>query len=705
MPAELTGTVSFIRVFKHEWVTRKGWAGGQWEAGLTSCTWNYDWSSGGSTTQNIEYVPQKWSPSWPGWGLNNKENISHVLGFNEPDRPDQSNISMETALSLWPQFMNSGLRIGSPATSDAFNSWSLFQFIDRCDELNYRVDYVAVHAYWVKSPQQWYNDLKYIHERTGRPIWITEWNNGANWTGEWWPSDSLQALQKQLNDIKGILQVLDTAHFVERYSIYNWVEDKRAMVLGSSLTPAGEYYKANNSRIAFDRVNEVIPPNWNYAAPQLSYRYLSLSDKISLSWSDSNGGLSRGYKLERKVNDEAYRTLFETDDPSRKNYTDDLDSAASGRISYRVSLATVYGNYVSSGEVSYYQSHGDTVFQTGIFPIANRDWTLCLFSEEFQRKPLLITGIPTFNNITALTHRINNVSESSFRFRLDAWEYLNEPVLTKSENLAMMALVAGEYDFGGLQGLAGQVSGVAGEWVPVAFDPPFDSPPAVFCTQASNNTFFPTMPAMRNVTEGGFELSLRCEEAIPATSIIDETVHFLAVETGRGAMGDYRITVGRTGEGGTGISGDPVVLAYDSSYTSPALYASLLGSADAFASTLRYYTTGEHEYTLLKQRELSGKIQVIKEDELGWLVMDLSPGQPVFLEEPEALVKPNIYPNPAADYIHLDLRKLSVVGIYDFSGRKILEKKALHVLDVHQLPAGIYFLKAEGRSPVKFIKK
>ena len=22
----------------------------------------------------------------------------------------------------------------------------------------------------------------------GRPVWITEWNNGANWTNEYWPT-------------------------------------------------------------------------------------------------------------------------------------------------------------------------------------------------------------------------------------------------------------------------------------------------------------------------------------------------------------------------------------------------------------------------------------------------------------------------------------------------------------------------------------
>lgn len=130
--------------------------------------------------------------------------------------------------------------------------------------MNYRVDFVALHCYWGgKSPQNWYNDLKYIHERTGRPLWITEWNNGANWTTEWWPDASKAYTdanaRKQLNDLKGILQVLDTASFVERYFIYDWVQDCRAMVLNGQLTLAGAYYSANKSQIAYNGNREVVP--------------------------------------------------------------------------------------------------------------------------------------------------------------------------------------------------------------------------------------------------------------------------------------------------------------------------------------------------------------------------------------------------------------------------------------------------------------
>lgn len=149
--------------------------------------------------------------------IDKKQNVTHLLGFNEPDRPDQADMTFDQMIDIWPEMMKSGLRIGSPAWSNPWggNGGTLFDFIDKCDELNYRVDFVALHCYWGgKSPQNWYNDLKYIHEQTGRPLWITEWNNGANWTEEWWPDASRAYTeanaQKQLDDLKGILEVLDT---------------------------------------------------------------------------------------------------------------------------------------------------------------------------------------------------------------------------------------------------------------------------------------------------------------------------------------------------------------------------------------------------------------------------------------------------------------------------------------------------------------
>src|SRR5260370_289712 len=45
-------------------------------------------------------------------------NSTTVLGFNEPNKTDQSNLTVATAISLWPQLIaNPAILVGSPATS------------------------------------------------------------------------------------------------------------------------------------------------------------------------------------------------------------------------------------------------------------------------------------------------------------------------------------------------------------------------------------------------------------------------------------------------------------------------------------------------------------------------------------------------------------------------------------------------------------
>ncbi|THU34192.1 T9SS type A sorting domain-containing protein [Niastella caeni] len=293
-------SVSFIRIFRWDWISKKGKAG--WSPAKINCTWYYDWNIAGSSASNYDYTIIRQHGGWPSWtDINNKKNVNHLLGFNEPDRPDQANMTVDQAFAQWPEMMKSGLRIGSPAPASPHNSW-ITEFLAKCDQLNYRVDFVAIHAYWGGlTPQQWYSQLKSIYDRVKRPLWITEWNNGANWTTESWPTDQQAQFEKQLNDMKGILQVLDTTSFVERYAIYDWVENKRAMVLADTLTPAGKYYAANKSDFAYNPQRAFVH-NWKLVSAPLSGS-INSDDyfKVTLSWKDLNGENGSKYILERKI--------------------------------------------------------------------------------------------------------------------------------------------------------------------------------------------------------------------------------------------------------------------------------------------------------------------------------------------------------------------------------------------------------------------
>jgi hypothetical protein len=255
LPSGLYGRISYVRVIPWRWVTKKGWTNGGIETGdILNCSWWYDWNNATTSTNNMEYIPMRHNSGWNAYSnIDSKENSTHALGFNEPDRTDQANMTLAAMIDAWPNLLKSGLRLGSPSPSDGGLNL-LYSFIDSCDKINYRVDFVAMHYYiGCQTALQFYNRLKAVHDRTKRPIWITEWNNGANWT-----TDCVDpTYEEQASKIGQFIYMLDTTSFVERYSIYQSVEDVRQMFYTNSnvLTPAGKVYRDKVSPRAYSLGN------------------------------------------------------------------------------------------------------------------------------------------------------------------------------------------------------------------------------------------------------------------------------------------------------------------------------------------------------------------------------------------------------------------------------------------------------------------
>ncbi len=253
LPTELDGKIAFVRIFPWRWTNKKGVAGGIWQN--LNVGWFYDWNIGAKSTPDIEYVPIRQNRHWPGLDQDwRKKGATHLLGYNEPDHKDQSNLTVDQAIQGWPDLLRTGLRLGSPAVSDGGLNW-LYQFMEKADAARLRVDFVAVHYYRAvgdpgdgkAAAEQFRNFLEGIHKRTKRPIWVTEWNNGANWTGGRDPDE-----KEQKRAVEEMIRMLDKTAFVERYAIYNWVEDCRSVQRkDGTLTPAGEIYRDKVSPLSY----------------------------------------------------------------------------------------------------------------------------------------------------------------------------------------------------------------------------------------------------------------------------------------------------------------------------------------------------------------------------------------------------------------------------------------------------------------------
>lgn len=263
LPTDLDDSISFIRVFPWRWTGKKGMAGNI-SSGL-NVRWDYNWNIDRNSILDTEYVPIRAKRWWPDLGQNwNTRGANHLLGYNEPDSVDQANIAVGDAIWSWPDLLGTGLRVGSPAPTDGGLNW-LYSFMDQADTAKLRVDFVAVHYYRSFSSAsdpdgattQFYNFLKGVHDRTQRPLWVTEWNNGANWTTGPDPT-----LAQNAATVAKMIEMLDNAPFVERYSLYNWVEDVRRVKWDDgSLTAAGVAYRDKVSPLAYTQViPEVLTP-------------------------------------------------------------------------------------------------------------------------------------------------------------------------------------------------------------------------------------------------------------------------------------------------------------------------------------------------------------------------------------------------------------------------------------------------------------
>ncbi|AKJ09129.1 RNA polymerase [Streptomyces incarnatus] len=149
--------------------------------------WFYTWSSdkgGIKAPRGVEFVPMIHDAgSVTERELDRaKKQGGTLLGFNEPDRPDQAHMSVRQALDLWPRLQSTGMRLGAPAVAtggDVAGGW-LDRFMKGAAARHYRVDFIPLHWYGAdfnaqRATAQLRSYLQAVHQRYKKPIWLTEY--------------------------------------------------------------------------------------------------------------------------------------------------------------------------------------------------------------------------------------------------------------------------------------------------------------------------------------------------------------------------------------------------------------------------------------------------------------------------------------------------------------------------------------------------
>ena len=220
--------------------------------------WMYSWGATMSSKipENVDFVPMLW-----GKGTVSTANLDHikqliadgkintVLGFNEPDKDEQANMTWEEAVAFWPQLEALGVPLGAPCPASLSNLW-LENFMQAAIENNLRVDYLTMHHYGGPSVPALVNKLESLYEKYGLPIWITEFAV-ADW-GVASKEDNRYSTEQVEAFMRGVLPELDKLDFVQRYSWFdgsNGAGAGEAALYTSSLydeedniTPLGQIY-------------------------------------------------------------------------------------------------------------------------------------------------------------------------------------------------------------------------------------------------------------------------------------------------------------------------------------------------------------------------------------------------------------------------------------------------------------------------------
>lgn len=240
---------------------KKGYAIGpltpQWDRMVTElkAKWVYGWTAKRPATvpEGIDWVPMihRDAPNHPAAKAleevqaQTNPKPSALLGFNEPDRKEQANMTVEQALALWPKLEALNLPLGSPSGAQPDGEWML-SFMKQAAKLKYRIDFVTVHWYGGANGTQLLSVLDRIAKLYDRPIWLTEFCP-ADWTAL--KTGKNKNTEKDvLRFIQDTLPKLERASHVHRYSWFCTTPKNAALGTSSlfdnngTLTPLGKAY-------------------------------------------------------------------------------------------------------------------------------------------------------------------------------------------------------------------------------------------------------------------------------------------------------------------------------------------------------------------------------------------------------------------------------------------------------------------------------
>ena len=249
----------------------------------TTTSWVYSWGRQSSETfpfigPDQTFHPMQWSGNMvhglsfaPIESLRRELNASpkpvHVMGFNEPDKTEQGNISVDTAIALWPRLEAIGRPLVAPAPANMFGGWYA-DFKAKADARGLRYDYTPVHWYSAPNLTNTINHLQNVHNTYGRPVWLTEfapisWSGSGNWTK-----------RDNYNFLAEFMWHAESLPWLKKYSLFQFEVGRQSGTDGPN-APRGNSRNADGSLTAFGELYA----GWDGVASVVHHRAYHLQNR------------------------------------------------------------------------------------------------------------------------------------------------------------------------------------------------------------------------------------------------------------------------------------------------------------------------------------------------------------------------------------------------------------------------------------------
>ena len=196
------------------------------------------WGANAATNNIAQYIQS----------LVDSNDITHLLGFNEPDLVSQANMSVNEVVEAWSRLEYTGAVLGSPVTAAPLNSW-MTEFMAVASEENLDIDFIAVHWYGPPNPSNFINKINEVFEQYQKPIWITEFavrdpNATTLENNQYSPEQVLAFMETVLPQLEEMAFVHRYAWFSTSTSNQNYAKTATSVLIDddNQITPLGEFY-------------------------------------------------------------------------------------------------------------------------------------------------------------------------------------------------------------------------------------------------------------------------------------------------------------------------------------------------------------------------------------------------------------------------------------------------------------------------------